>query len=239
MRMSTRLLLVSTVALGAGLPGTSLAQTPPYPLLPVLTRIEEAGALRLQIVFMNNPQWATAMWSATPDGIDLYRRQMGFDCSSFERINSEPIAWSWNDGMTIEVVDATTSPGNVYEYLIHSVPSTAENPDVIAGHVTHGEALIGHGDILRTVLCPPYRSQRARTCEQECFPAVQLTWGPDLEPYVNTGQPLALYGWIDGTGLNTCSDAYVTWGSVTRAEPRTCLLAVEAATWTAAKRLYQ
>src|SRR5262245_14754318 len=147
-----RRLLAWPIVMAACLPVMTSAQTN-YALLPVLSSSEEAKGLRLRIDFINR-HWATAVWSVTPDGVDVYRRTMGFECSAIERINPEPLPWTWHDApsfgssMTIEFIDTTSRAGTAYEYLIRSVPPIAENSDVVVGHATRGEALIGHGDIV-------------------------------------------------------------------------------------------
>src|SRR5262245_38966471 len=120
----------------------------------------QAGNLALQIEF-NAGEDANVVWPETPAGIDLYRRAVGFECSDFERLNSEPLPFSWDypsyNPLSLDYVDGTTSPGNAYEYMVRAVDSNRDpviaNPDVSVGHATNGETLIGHGTIITYNIC--------------------------------------------------------------------------------------
>lgn len=229
--------------LGAWLPGMVSAQ-PPYFLSAGVSSTHQEGNLLLRIVFNGSSERATVAWQETPNGVDLYRRTVGFECGAFERINPEPFAWTWAGGfnpLNIDYVDTTTLAGNAYEYMIRAVDSDRNpiptNPDVSVGYVTNGETLIGHGTIITFNLCGyPVDDYVHESCPQECLPYF-LSRSVVLEPYANTGQTLSLYGQISTTW--NCEGSFATHGLVTRVEPSVCLVGVESATWGKIKRVYR
>ena len=144
--------------------------------------------------------------------------------------------------MNIDYVDITTLAGNAYEYMIRAVDSERNpiptNPDVSVGYATNGETLIGHGTIVTFNLCGyPVDGYVHESYPQECLPFIDMGRSAVLEPYVNTGQPLRLYGQIS-TGWN-CEGSFATQGVIARVEPSRCLTAVESTTWGEMKHLYR
>jgi hypothetical protein len=118
-------------------------------------------------------------------------------------------------------------------------PVTA-NPDVVAGYVTNGEALIGHGTIVAYPRCGyPGTMPVHLACPEECFPAFVGWHGISLlYPHANTGRSVSVYGEVY-TGWDCDTGAFTTLARVTRVEPSLCIVAVEPATWGSVKRLYR
>jgi len=236
------------VVLGTCVSGTVFAQTGPflYVFSAGVSGTFQGGDLHLRIVFNGSYERATEIWYERPNGIDLYRRVVGIECSGFERISSQPFAFAWDPNhfynpLNLDYVDAATSAGNAYEYMIRAVDANrnqiAANVDVSVGFVTNGETLIGRGTISTSNLCGyPVDDYWLSGCPEECLPAFM---GHDavLAPYANTGQTLSVYGQLL-TGVN-CEGSFTTHGTVTRLAPSVCLVGVESTTWGKVKHLYR
>jgi len=235
------------LALSTAIPVTAPTNPPPpYWVSGGIWSTPVDGNLHLHIEFMDWWQAPGVAWLETPAALDLYRRLVGVQCSDFERLNTEPFPFSWLGGwynpLDLDFVDTTTKVGHVYQYMIRAVDANrdpvAANPDVLVGYVTNGEALIGHGTIVSSNRCGyPAPDLVHRPCPEECFP--WLSCGPesDLLPLVDTGQTVRLYGRIE-TGYH-CEFGFDDYADVTRAEPSTCIVAVEAMTWGEVKRIYR
>jgi hypothetical protein len=220
---------------------------PPYHVSGGIQGTLVNGHLQLHIEFMDWWQAPGVPWSEMPAGLDLYRRVVGFECSDYERINPEPFAFSWSadwyNPLDLDFLDTTTTTGNVYEYMIRAVdtnrdPVTA-NPDVSVGYVTNGEALIGHGQIARSPQhCGYPGSDFVHVpCPAECLPWFTNAPLAILLPVVDTGQTVRLYGQLF-TGYS-CEFGFDVGATITRVESGTCLVAVEAKTWSDVKHLYR
>lgn len=226
------------------LPSPVQAQ-PPYFFSVGVSSTHQDGNLSLRFKFDGSTERATVVWNVTPNGLDLYRRTAGIECGEFERLNPEPFAWTWESNssnpMNIDYVDTTTLSGNAYEYTFRAVDAARNpiptNPDVFAGYVTNGEALIGHGKIGTLNLCGyPIDDYAHLGCPLACLPFF-TSLSAILEPYANTEQTLNLYGQLS-TAYN-CEGSFATFGVVTRVVSSVCFVGVESTTWWEVKRLYR
>jgi hypothetical protein len=222
--------------------------SPPYIFDGRLIGTVEADGLHLDIQLDGNP-WSVNAWATTPAGIDVYRSIIGPGCGSWDRITSEPLAWSWVDEpgggphLSFELVDATAQPNHGYTYYARAVDAAGnavpENQDAYLGVATHGVALLAHG----TLYGGPggcglsYRQEVVNSCLWDCYPPLLANTAPDVTPYINSGTRVRLYGTIEGV-ISFCG-TNETIAFFTFAVPSDCVVAAEEKTWGAVKRLYR
>jgi len=234
-------------------PGALSAQTT-YGFDPKLSGTVASDGLHLQIELDNTAWGLSQFWSVVPDGIDLYRSDLGTQSCSWVRITDEPLPWAWAEASdphaTFDFVDTTAQPGHGYVYMARSVDAQRqaipENSDAPLGPATYGEALVGHGKLYAGPggCGISYVQDVFDLCPAECslveplrgYHVADVT--PDVVQYFNTGIRVLLYGEITGAQDWDCG-ANLYWINVTSAVPTECVVAVDETAWGNVKRLYR
>lgn len=218
------------------------AQT--YEFEPRLLSTVAADGLHLDVSL----DWGYNAWPTQPAGIDLYRRDIGVSCGSWDLVTSEPVPWDWQADpyptphMSFEVVDDTAQPGQGYVYQVRAVDADrnaiAENPDTFLGVATHGVALLGHGTLYGGPGgCGESYVQVIENCAGECFPPLRFGGEPEIAQYINSGTPVLVYGVITNV-MWTCQQNEIIAHLYT-ATPAGCVSPVEATTWGSIKSQFR
>jgi hypothetical protein len=215
-----------------------------YQFEPRLLSSVAADGLHLEVTL----DWGYHAWPVEPAGIDLYRRAIAVSCGSWELVTAQPVPWDWVEEpyptphMSFEVVDDGAQPGQGYVYQLRAVDADRnaipENPDTFLGVATNGVALLGHGTLYGGPGgCGESYVQVIENCYPECFPALRFEGGPEIEPYINSGTPVFVYGVIS-TVMWTCQQNEII-AYIYTATPGACVAPVEETTWGSFKSRYR
>lgn len=173
-------------------------------------------------------------------GFDVYRKVLGYECGTEERVTAEPIAWPTAEcpaPADVSFADPNVTPDTAYWYEARPVdaernPAEGGGVSPVRGVGVAGAALLAHGsaqlgDNFNVIV---------GECPGECFPlAIVRVSGVDWNEHL--GDTVAVSG--NNVGVEYYSNMWVTLVEGTSVRPALCVVAVERTAWGTVKRLYE
>jgi hypothetical protein len=197
------------------------------------------GAAMQLLLSVGNRNFGPMICRGNAVAFDVFRKTLGYECGSEERVTDEPLAWPVTADPVFEVgfTDPDVTSDTAYRYEARAVdaernPAQGIMPPFggsVWGYGVVGVALLAHAQLF----WGDNFTLSVNSCPGECFADGLVRATPELP----LGTTLLLYG--NRVDVDYQSNLWWPLLVLTSTSPAPCIVAVEPARWSTVKRLYK